>query len=89
MKKVIGLVSLVVLSLSTISCSKDEDPFDYSCADLDAAELYKSSFPEDYDDVVGQNMYYYPVCGCNGKSYPNDHFAKLEGIFTFTKGACK
>ena len=56
MKKVIGLVSLVVLSLSTISCSKDEDPFDYSCVDLDAAELYKSGFPEDYDDVVGQNM---------------------------------
>ena len=89
MKKIIGLVSLVVLSLSTISCSKDEDPFDYSCVDLDAAELYKSGFPEDYDDVVGQNMYYYPVCGCNGKSYPNDHFAMLEGIFTFTKGACK
>ena len=38
MKKIIGLVSLVVLSLSTISCSKDEDPFDYACVDLDKAE---------------------------------------------------
>ena len=42
---------------------------------------------EDVD--VGMWTYYSPVCGCDNKTYPNDHFANLEGIFNFTKGDCE
>lgn len=30
-----------------------------------------------------------PVCGCDGKTYSNKCFAKLEGIKKYTEGECK
>ena len=96
--KVISFISLVVLGLSTISC-KDE-LVDVSCVDETKRIAYEievqtildnidEAILEDEDFDIGIGMYYSPVCGCDNKSYFNDHFAKLEGIFIFTEGDCE
>jgi len=97
--KVGGFICLVLLGLTSVGCSKDE-LVDVSCVDETKRIAYEievqtildnideaSLLDEDFD--IGIGMYYSPVCGCDNKTYPNDHFAKLEGIFNFTKGNCK
>ena len=44
---------------------------------------------DDPTEFVGAYTYYSPVCGCNNESYSNDHFAKLEGVTSFTMGDCE
>ena len=96
--KVISFISLVVLGLSTISCKNEL--VDVSCVDETkriAYDLEVQTILDDMDEqiVMGEDVdvgmwtYYSPVCGCDNKTYPNDHFAKLEGIFNFTKGDCE
>ena len=97
--KVSGFICLVLLGLATVGCSKDELE-DVSCVDETKRIAYEievqtildnidEGILEDEDFDVGYGMYYSPVCGCDNKSYFNEHFAKLEGIFNFTKGNCK
>jgi hypothetical protein len=91
--KVIGFVGLVVLGLSTISCSKDELVEDL-CIDKVAATAYNIETnillaQDEENDAGGRYTYLSYVCGCNGKTYFNDHQAKLEGVISFTKGSCK
>ena len=97
--KVGGFICLVLLGLATVGCSKDE-LVDVSCVDETkriAYDLEVQTILDDMDEqiVMGEDVdvgmwtYYSPVCGCDNKTYPNDHFAKLEGIFNFTKGDCE
>ena len=91
--KVIGFVGLVVLGLSTISCSKDELVEDL-CIDEVAAAAYRIEtdilLAEDYENgSVGRYTYLSYVCGCNDKTYFNDHSAKLEGVLSWIIGECK
>ena len=91
--KVIGFVGLVVLGLSTISCSKDELVEDL-CIDEVAAAAYnietKRLLAEDEENgSVGRYTYLSYVCGCNDKTYFNDHQAKLEGVVSWIIGECK
>ena len=91
--KVIGFVGLVVLGLSTISCSKDE-----LVEDLCIDEVFKAEYNTDTNillaedeenDADGRYTYLSYVCGCNDKTYFNDHQAKLEGVVSWIIGECK
>ena len=91
--KVIGFVSMMLLGLSTIGCSKDELVEDL-CIDEVAAAAYNIEtqrlLAEDEENgSVGRYTYLSYVCGCNDKTYFNDHQAKLEGVVSWTIGECK
>ena len=97
--KVSGFICLVLLGLATVGCSKDE-LVDVSCVDETKRIAYEievqtildnidEAILEDEDFDIGIGMYYSPVCGCDNKSYFNEHDAKLAGIFNFTKGNCE
>jgi len=91
--KVIGFVGLVVLGLSTISCSKDELVEDL-CIDEVAAAAYQIETErllgeDEANDSDGRYTYLAWVCGCNGESYFNNHDAKLSGVVSWTLGKCK
>ena len=91
--KVIGFVGLVVLGLSTISCSEDELVEDL-CIDEVAAAAYQIETErllagDAANDGDGRYTYLAYVCGCDGKSYFNDHDAKLSGVVSWTLGKCK
>ena len=91
--KVIGFVGLVVLGLSTISCSEDELVEDL-CIDEVAAAAYNIETnillaEDEENDADGRYTYLSYVCGCNDKTYFNDHDAKLSGVVSWTLGKCK
>ena len=79
-------LSLVVL---ITSCTKKE--IEDLCVDPEAEKDYKMSLPSEDGptEFVGAYTYYSPVCGCNNESYSIDHFAKLEGVTSFTMGDCE
>ena len=96
--KVIRFICLAVLVLSTFSCAKDELIEDF-CVDKALAIEYKievdlineqdAQLGSEGDIVVWRWTYYSPVCACNGKTYSNEHYAKLEGIISYTMGDCE
>ena len=96
--KVISFICLAILVFSTFSCAKDELVEDL-CVDEALAIEYKievdlineqdAQLGFEGDILVGRWTYYSPVCGCNGKTYSNDHKAKLESIISYTMGDCE
>ena len=44
---------------------------------------------DEENDADGRYTYLSYVCGCNDKTYFNDHQAKLEGVVSWTRGECK
>ena len=91
--KVIGFVSMMLLGLSTIGCSKDELVEDLCIDEVAKAtyniEIQRLLAEDEENEVVGRFTYRSPVCGCNGKRYFNDHQAKLDGVVSYTMGDCE
>ena len=73
MKKWISLLILVI-----VSCSKDKENNNENCIDESLIDI-TSVCIEIYD----------PVCGCDGKTYPNYCYAStFSGVKSFTEGPC-
>lgn len=71
----IKVYSILLLNLG-IACEKEKQNFD--CID-----------PEKIVLTTACIEIYEPVCSCNQKTYSNSCFAQINGIKSWTEGACK
>ena len=72
---------IIILSLITFSCSKDND-----CSSvIYTTNCFDSSL---IDTTAFCTAQWDPVCGCNGITYSNSCFAAINGITSYTTGEC-
>ena len=74
MRLIIAITTVLLLIVSTLSCHHEDDNpcIDQSRANQQTACTYDLR----------------PVCGCDGKTYPNPCFARSEGVTSWIDGAC-
>ncbi len=67
-----NIIFLLFLLIALGSCKKRDD----GC--IDESLIIDSACPANYD----------PVCGCDDVTYGNDCEARINGVTSWTEGAC-
>lgn len=74
--KIIRILGCLLLMTISYDCKKENQ--DSDCIDSKKIDLTKLCIE-----------IYQPVCGCDQKTYSNRCFAEINGLKSWTEGACK
>ena len=77
------LLPILFILLFFMSCEDNNSANNQSCCNSGCIDESKISSDYNCDD------YYEPVCGCDGKTYPNSCIADISGVLDWTDGECK
>ena len=75
---------VILICLSTISCSKDEN----NCVSTPIASSGNCIDSTLIDPNMMCTDLWEPVCGCNGVTYSNSCYATNAGVTTYVDGEC-
>ena len=73
--KIIRILGCLLLITISYACKKNQDS---DCINSKKIDLAKACIE-----------IYQPVCGCDQKTYSNPCFAEINGLNSWTEGACK
>tara|TARA_B100001063_G_C16769772_1_gene560882 strand:- start:2299 stop:2523 length:225 start_codon:yes stop_codon:yes gene_type:complete len=73
--KIIRILGCLLLITISYACKKNQDS---DCINSKKIDLAKACIE-----------IYQPVCGCDQKTYSNYCFAEINGLNSWTEGACK
>ena len=73
--KIIRILGCLLLITISYACKKNQDSDCINSKKIDLAKAYIEI--------------YQPVCGCDQKTYSNYCFAEINGLNSWTEGACK
>jgi hypothetical protein len=86
MKRILHTLGFVFALVLALACKQQEKIAQPGHASGSASVADSCQGPRIQDCITTKE--YNPVCGCNGKTYPNRGEAACDGIRRYTQGPC-